>query len=286
MIEERRTVAPPVFPESWDIRSARLLADTPTSHVWEVTQGSHGLAIVKDFKPAGIEDEFPGIETLEWRDGDAAVRVLGRDGHRVLMEHAGDYTLLDHLNIHGDDAASEIAAEAILRFHGDVPRPAPEGLQPLRQRFKSLFEKATSDRKSGIQSIFMHAAETAERLLANQRNIRPLHADLHHENLIRNVRGWLVIDPKGVIGDPLFDTANLFYNPLDRMDLRASPARASSLARLLESRLGWDRCGILEYAFAHACLSASWHVEDGNLDEAERSLAVARAAQAVLQQES
>jgi streptomycin 6-kinase len=114
---------------------------------------------------------------------------------------------------------------------------------------------------------------------------RSLDADLHHEILILSFRGWLMIVPKGVFGVPLFYAANLFYNPLDRMDLRANPTRTASLARLLEQRLGWDRREILDYAFAHACLSASWHVEDGNTDEAERSLAVARAAQQVIREE-
>jgi len=210
---------------------------------------------------------------------------LARDGYRILMEHAGDYTLLEHLNLHGDEAASEIAAEAIQRFHSDVPHSRPKDLQTLHRRFKSLFDKARIDRESGAPSLFVEAAATAERLLADQRDIRPLHADLHHENLIRSERGWLIIDPKGVIGDPLFDAANLFYNPVERVDLRANPARASALARLLEVRLGWDRQRILEYAFAHACLSASWHVEDGNIDEADRSLAVAKAALQVIRQD-
>lgn len=283
-MDQSRSDAPPPFPRSWGIKSARRLADTPTSHVWEVTRHGGEPAIVKDFKPVGLEDEFPGIFLLEWRDGDGAVRVLGRDGYRVLMEHAGDYTLLKHLELHGDEAASEIAADAVMRLHSDLPRRMPEDLQPLRLRFKSLFAKAKIDRKAGDQSLFVEAAVTAERLLANQKNIRPLHADLHHENLIRGPRGWLMIDPKGVIGDPLFDTANLFYNPLDRMDLRASPARAASLAWLLEEKLGWDRLSVLEYAFAHACLSASWHVEDDNMDEAGGSLTVADAVLQVIHQ--
>ena len=150
-MKEERAVTPPTFPKSWDIRSAKLLADTPTSHVWEVTRSDGQLAIVKDFKPVGLEDEFPGVNVLEWRDGEGTVHVLGRDGYRILMEHAGSYSLLQHLNIHGDDAASVIAAEAIGRFHSDVSRPPPNGLQTLHRRFKSLFDKARSDRNAALK---------------------------------------------------------------------------------------------------------------------------------------
>ena len=42
-----------------------------------------------------------------------------------------------------------------------------------------------------------------------------------------------------------------------------------------------ETVAILDWAYAFSHLSASWHVEDGNLEEAERSLAVGRAVNAV-----
>jgi streptomycin 6-kinase len=116
--------------------------------------------------------------------------------------------------------------------------------------------------------------------LSNQDDVRPLHGDLHHENVFFGVRGWLALDPKGLVGDPAFDVANLFYNPIDRDDLRTDPRRMHSVASRFAKVLRRDQRTILDHGFAHACLSAAWHVEDGNHAEAQRSLAVASAIRA------
>ena len=75
-------------------------------------------------------------------------------------------------------------------------------------------------------------------------------------------RGWLAIDPKGVLGDPGFDAANLFYNPLDRDDLCRDPGRIARMAEIFAKTLGQTSTAILDHAFAYGCLSASWHAED------------------------
>jgi streptomycin 6-kinase len=42
----------------------------------------------------------------------------------------------------------------------------------------------------------------------------PLHGDIQHGNILDfGSRGWLAIDPKGLIGERSFDYANLFCNP-------------------------------------------------------------------------
>ncbi len=67
-----------------------------------------------------------------------------------------------------------------------------------------------------------------------------MHSDLHRENVLHGKRGWLVIDPKGLIGDPMFDTANMFYNPLDRDDLRMSERRIATMAQSFSQAFNRD----------------------------------------------
>ncbi len=68
---------------------------------------------------------------------------------------------------------------------------------------------------------------SAERMLAdmNQKYARNLllHGDLHHENILQNENGsYTVIDPKGVIGDPVFDLSRLILDEF-RDDLTSEP---------------------------------------------------------------
>lgn len=268
----------PLFPRRWKVGDPILIAETFSSRVWKVVREDGSLAIVKDLKPFDdVEDELRGAHLLRWRRGEGAVRLLGIDGRRMLLEHAGERMLSHDLAEQGDTIATEIAAEVMARLLSSSKRPVPPDLQPLRKRFDSLFAKATADRNAGRGSLYVEAAAIAERLLSDPKNVRPLHGDLHHDNIMHGSRGWLAIDPKGLIGDPGFDAANLFYNPLDRDDLCLAPERIGSMAQAFAKVLGQDEPTLLDHAVAYGCLSASWHHEDGNETDERRELAVAAA---------
>jgi streptomycin 6-kinase len=228
-----------------------------------------------------VADELRGVHYLSWRNGVGTVKLIGFEGRQMLLEYAGEKLLLDELREKGDDAATDIAADVLTTLLSPSDTPPPDDLQPLRERFEALFLNAGVDRKAGKDSLYVEAAEIAESLLANPRELRPLHGDLHHENIMHGPRGWLAIDPKGVLGDPAFDAANLFYNPLGHDDLCRDPVRIAHMAEVLANAIGRDEGAILDYAFAYGCLSAAWHAEDANAIEEERTLSIAGAVRAV-----
>jgi streptomycin 6-kinase len=272
----------PAFPAHWEAGDPVLLTETFSSRIWKVRLADDTPAIVKDLKPFDdVEDELRGAHYLAWRNGEGSVRLLGLEGNRMLLEYAGERHLVDDLKVHGDNAATEIAAEMLERLFSPSDAPVPPDLQPLHERFASLFSKARADRDAGTRSIYVEAADIAERLLNNPRDIRPLHGDIHHQNTIHGWRGWLVIDPKGVLGDPAFDAANLFYNPLDRDELCLNPDRIAHMAEVFAKALGQNPAAILDHAFAYGCLSAAWHAEDSDAKDESRALAVAAAVRDV-----
>lgn len=272
----------PAFPDHWRIRSASLIADTFSSKVWKVTLGDGSLAVVKDLKPFDdVDDELRGAHLLAWRNGAGLVRLIDQDEHRMLVEYAGERHLTDVLDTQGDEAATEIAADIIMRLHASGERPAPAELQPLAERYDALFSIAKHDRGVGIASSYVQAAELTQHLLDTAEVVRPLHGDLHHENILEGPRGWLAIDPKGVLGDPGFDAANLFFNPLERDDLCLDPERIGRMAGQLAQAMGQNPRRLLDHAFAYGCLSAAWHRQDDNVADENRELAVASAIREV-----
>jgi len=272
----------PAFPDRWNIRTARLIADTFSSRVWKVTCGDGSIAAVKDLMPFDdVDDELRGAHLLAWRNGVGLVRLIDQDGHRMLIEYAGERHLTDVLDAQGDAAATDIAADIIFRLHTPGAHLAPPQLQPLAERYEALFIKAKQDRAAGIDSIYAQAAELAQRLLDTASDVRPLHGDLHHENIVEGSRGWLAIDPKGVLGEPGFDAANLFFNPLERDKLCLDPERIGRMAGQLAQAMQQDPRRLLDHAFAYGCLSAAWHHEDSNAADENRELAVASAIREV-----
>jgi len=91
-----------------------------------------------------------------------------------------------------------------------------------------------------------------------------LHGDLHHDNILAAQRQpWLAIDPKGLVGEPAYETGALLRNPLPELLKAPQPGRI--LARRvdqLSEELGLDRERVRGWGLAQAVLSAWWSVED------------------------
>lgn len=194
---------PPAMPARWNVSEPVLIAETFSSRIWKVRQADGTPAIVKALKDFDdVEDEWRGVHLLSWRRGEGLVRLFDSEDKMMLIEYAGERHLRAVLDDASDTAATEISAEVMARLHSPSRHPVPSDLQPLRDRFVSLFDKAKADRNTGLESSYVDAAEIAERLLSDPLDVIPLHGDIHHDNIIQSPRGWLAIDAKGIAGRP------------------------------------------------------------------------------------
>jgi streptomycin 6-kinase len=258
------------------------MADGIGGKVWLAGRNGGSLAIVKQPSDAARPDARRAADYLRWRDGHGAIRLLATDSDIHLLEYAGDCRLLDHRAEHGEAAATDIAADVVRQLHAPSPAP-PASLTPLRDHFAGLFAKAEDEQATGRSADFTACAVFADELLATQRDIRPLHGDIHHENILSSQRGWLAIDPKGLIGDPAYDVANMFHNPPHAPE-RTHPARILTLAETLSLAVGRDVEAVLAYAWAYSGLSAVWWLEIGDEQAARSTLEIGRAVKAALDQ--
>jgi len=91
-----------------------------------------------------------------------------------------------------------------------------------------------------------------------------LHGDLHQDNILSAEREpWLAVDPKGVIGEPVFETGALLRNFWP--DILSIPNPKSLMARRIDqlsAELGFDRERIYDWGFSQAVLSVLWSIED------------------------
>lgn len=228
-------------------------------------------------KVARDREERAGAALMQWWDGDGAARVFAREDDALLMERAqGDRSLMA-MALHGqDDAASRIVCAVVARLHAPRATTRPPDLVPLERWFASL--RTAAGRVGGV---FERARETADALLATAEPARPLHGDIHHDNVLDfGTRGWLAIDPKYLVGDRGYEYANLLCNP--ELPTAIEPTRFTRQVAVIAAAAGLAPDRLLRWTLAYAGLSAAWFLEDGDGVSAARELAVAGLALAAL----
>ena len=240
---------------AWNLSNPQFLTQTMTSHIYTVTYETETV-ILKLLSPSET-DEQRGAVALRYFDGHGAVRLLRYDEGAQLMEYAAGDELVTIVERGEDENATRIIAQVIQQLHS-VPQNIPhDGLFMLERWFEALFNKAASDRRAGIDSIYVRSASFAKRLLVDQREVRVLHGDIHHRNIRKTSRGWLTFDPKGLIGERTYDCANTLCNPV-MPELVHNETRLLTNAAILADTLAIDLSRILAFTYAYACLNASW----------------------------
>lgn len=273
----------------WDLHVGGLFA---LAHHWvaAVSTADGAPAVLKVGLPRA---DYPGPEAA------ALSAFAGRGAARLLRADLDRGALLLERVVPGTPAAALVPgrdAEATAAFV-DVARrlrvPVPPGcpLPDLSDRLADLAAHLDRSPAGAPQVLPRDLVERAQRvsadLLASAPRRAVLHADLHHDNLLHEVRHevphehdrWLAIDPHGVVGDPGYEVGAWLYNPLGPVPgvdedvlLRLLPARLEQLADGLGEPL--DR--VAAWGFVQAVLSGVWDVQVRPAPH-PRTLAVARA---------
>jgi streptomycin 6-kinase len=222
-----------------------------------------------------------GCPNPDWETEIAALRAFG--GERVcrlleadsalgaiLLERVLPGTPLTSVALDAEDDADERATAIAISVMRGLWRPPPEGHQfpsvadwarglgALRRRF---------DGDTGpLPARLVEEAEACFAwLLATTTDPRLLHGDLHHGNILSATRvPWLVIEPKGIDGDPGYDLGAFLGNPWPGLLPHPNPRRL--LARRvdqLSEGLAMERVRVRGWGLAQAVLSAWWCIDDG-----------------------
>jgi streptomycin 6-kinase len=214
-------------------------------------------------KVSSFSDERNSGAVLQAFQGAGTVRVYEADQGAVLMERLDPATELVELVRAGrDDEATDILAKTISLMANHEPPPDC----PTLFDWVLGFDRYVSEHSDGPVSLHLahEAAEVYRALAATQGQTILLHGDLHHYNvLFDSNRGWVAIDPKGVVGELEYELGAIIRNPVELPDSYISRAVVERRLKQLTDALGLNYDRALRWTFAQAVLSAIWDVEDG-----------------------
>ena len=244
----------------WGLTPDGQPLETHTSQLLPVVTKDGQKAILK---LTDDDSERNGCELMVWWNGNGAAKVLAHAAGAILLERATGAGSLADMSWSGNDAqACRIICHAASRLH--LPRNASTpALTPLLYWFRCL---APAAKKHG--GILTHCAAVANVLLSSPQNEVVLHGDLHHGNILDfGTKGWLAIDPKGLVGERGFDYANIFTNP----DLAAPTKPVAIEPEIFAQRVNIvseiakiERQRLLMWIIAWCGLSSAWFLQEGD----------------------
>lgn len=98
-----------------------------------------------------------------------------------------------------------------------------------------------------------------------------LHGDLHHDNiLLDSDKCYRIIDPKGIIGDIVFDIPRFILNEFDDMLDDCFYKKFVHITKTLSEKFNIPEYDIRRLTYVEMCMSICWCADSGenpNMDE-------------------
>ena len=209
-------------------------------------------------------DESNSGEVLKAFGKDGAVRVFECETGAILLERLDPgIELVNLVNRGEDEEATKILAEVIRKLANHEPTARCPTVADWGRGFDRYLR--SGDRQIPTDLV-REAGGLHQELASSQRNPMLLHGDLQHYNvLFDNHRGWIAIDPKGVVGELEYEVGPILRNPVDQPDLFLQPEIINRRLEILTTTLNLNFSRVLKWSFAQALLSAIWTIEDGDV---------------------
>lgn len=248
-----------------------FITKTPIATIWKVNS-PHGPAALKLYHKPTMGEERHGFTLMAALNGQGAAKVFQTTQNAALTEwlsgpHLGDLTRSGQ-----DNQATVELVKVATTLHKNIQNIP--NLPTLTQRFRAL-KTIRLNCPDAAKHNLQRAQILAAHLLKTQTDIRPLHGDLHHDNIRLSPRGYLAFDAKGLIGERDFELANAFRNPVSAEPLHRNPTRIRHLAQSWGQAFAVPPQRLLDWAAAKCALSIAWRSGGTVKDDPEFDLLAA-----------
>lgn len=189
-----------------------------------------------------------------------AAEVIADDDNIIIMQRSIPGTMLKDYFPAREGEATEVLCSVIKELHlADISKN--HSFCNVSELLKILDQELDIPDK-----ISSKARHLRDELLRSANKEVLLHGDLHHDNILKNGDGWLVIDPKGFLGDPAFELAAYLCNPIPEL-LQEDNAKEiiANRIKLCSEQLDIPEQRITDWLYIKSVLCWAWSLDD-NLD--------------------
>ena len=124
-----------------------------------------------------------------------------------------------------------------------------------------------------LTNKMIHAEQICLKLCEKYSDEMLLHGDLHHDNILLSENNYYrIIDPKGVIGDPVFDIPRFISNEFDGFASNKPGAMLDHdfnkkfihIVRTFSEKFAIPKQDIRRLIYVEMCMAQCWNVESGH----------------------
>ncbi len=221
---------------------------------------------------------FNEFQALSQFSGFGAIEVIhyNSDLNALLLQHANPGTTLKQLYAENTNTVIQVYAELLKKMSLSNHSHA---CLPHIKEWCNVIDEMSDPRIT--KDYIIKAKEIRHWIFQTISHEYVCHGDLHLENILKNKNNWLVIDPKGIIGEMAFEASA--FDLLNENEADSKDAKNIIRARiqLLSDAIGVENYRLTAWIFLRIMLSIQWFIEDNG--SPERMLKMANHVYALLE---
>lgn len=149
-------------------------------------------------------------------------------------------------------------------FKGLHKKPYDKSIYPTYMGWVSRIAAYMREQKdySALSAYMSNAEQICCSLCEKYNGEMLLHGDLHHDNiLLGSDKCYHIIDPKGVVGDCVFDIPRFILNEFEDEISQAFNGKYRFITKTLCEKLNIPETDIRKLVYVEMCMENSWNVE-------------------------
>jgi len=250
------------YASEWDLSELEQIDYYSVSCIFKCVSNKHGKCVLKIGKSAGVTGneyrilrEYNGSRFCKVYEADVANGIL-------LIERITPGTqLCDGPEL---DKRLDLFYDLFCGLHIE---PADKAVYPTYMGWVARiteYMRSRTDYKILCEKM-VAAEEICRRLCEKYSSEMLLHGDLHHDNILFGIDSrYRIIDPKGVIGDRVFDIPRFILNEFDDVHDDNFIKKFTHITRTLAEKLNMPEYDIRCLTHVEMCMANCWNVESAD----------------------
>ncbi|WP_233711276.1 aminoglycoside phosphotransferase family protein [Lederbergia citrisecunda] len=255
-----------VYAEKWSLTSFQFIPSYSANIVFTCFSENLGSVVLK-IGNSNSREIFTEFNTLHEYDGRRFCRVFDADiENGVILEEC----IKPGIPLRDESSLDKRLSVFSLLYKDLHQTPANAEMYPTYTEWVDKITKYMSQRQDCKELyLFMKKAQDICYSLSSMYKKRMLlHGDFHHDNiLLGNGEEYRIIDPKGVVGDPIFDVPRFILNEFGDEITPELYEKINYIINVLEKSLDIPNKIIRECLFVETAMGICWQVEDGSTPE-------------------